>query len=109
MSEFLMFIIWLFQGSLFLIEKFGQGIVFGLILFEFIDDLWSCADSDIFNKFYVLFMKDVVLSLQLLNLVFIAQLSLHENGLAFLFLVWYDSHFFLELGQHFLIILSLLR
>ena len=109
MSWFLMLIFYLFQGSLFLIEDFSQGIVFGFILLEFVDDLWTCADSDIFNKFYILFMKDVVLSLQLLDLIFIAQLSLHKNGLAFLFLIRNYSHFFLELSQHFLIILPLLR
>ena len=52
-------------------------------------------------------MKDIVLSLQLLDLIFIAQLSLHENRFALLFLVGYNSHFFLELSQHFLIILPL--
>ena len=54
-------------------------------------------------------MKDVVLSFELFDLIFVAELSLHKQGLALFLLVRNQPSLFLELSQHFFIILSLPR
>jgi len=78
MDGLLMSVLLLAESSLLLIENFGQTIIFGFVLFEFVDDLGAGADSDVLDKFGIFFMQKVVLSFQLFDLVLIAELGLHK-------------------------------
>ena len=97
------------DSSFFLVEDLSQTVVFGFILFEFIDDLRTCADSDVLNKLGILFVENIVLSFQLFDLIFIAELSLHKQGLTLLLFIRYQPCLLLELRQHFFIIFPLFR